>query len=442
MSDSGVSGWVPLSGMPDSARDIAPGQPINGVREAWQLTDAELLLAAEEAQRAVSVAQARWLAVVAEVEQRGASVRVESLPTGSWLAAGTSHSARAARNDVRVATGVGRTPQLAAALAAGDLSREQAEAILAGVERLPDALDAAQRDAVVCHLVGLAADFGPTALRRLVNRAVEVVAPEVAEEADRRALERAERSQERERFLSWKRADDGSVSFFGRLPAIEGELLVNHVTAIAKQLRKADALAGVATLSRQQANADALALVLAHHARCDGSSVGSGDWARVVVTLDHDQLVDAVGAAVLLGSGERVTAGQVRRLACQAGIIPLVLGGASLPLDEGRAQRLFTPAQKLAMAMRDRGCAFPGCDRPPGDCDAHHIVSWQAGGATDLGQGVLVCTHHHRLVEPNPAGPPEQQWLIDFDARGRPRFTSPAGSNGVRVTRQHARYRV
>ncbi|MFP5415458.1 MAG: DUF222 domain-containing protein [Actinomycetes bacterium] len=295
-----------------------PEEPTIG-REAWQLTDAELLLEAEFAFRAASAAQARWLAALAEVERREASLNAMSIPTSSWLAAGPTHSARAAKCDVRVAVQLSRTPRLAAALAVGELSREQAEAILVGVERLPDDLNADQRDAVIDHLVGLGADFGPTELRRLVNRAVEVVAPDVADEADRRALERAERMQQRDRFLSWKRADDGSVAFFGRLPAIEGELLINHVSAIAKQLRKADALAGVATETRQQANADALALVIAHHARCDASSVGSGDWARVVVTLDHRQLVDGLGVAHLLGSGEPICAGRVRRLACQAG---------------------------------------------------------------------------------------------------------------------------
>lgn len=458
MIDNGLlSGLVPCWGMPAGAGEWPepeelpelpewwdeapwPEAPSVDERGAWQLTDTELLLEAELAQRALAAAQARWLAALAEVEGREAAVRQLSMPTASWLAAGTAHSARVARNEVRVASGLQRTPHVASALASGAVSREQAEAILAGVERLPEELDAAQRDAVVEHLVALAADFGPTALRRLANRAVEVVAPEVAEEADRRALERAECTQARDRFVAWRRDDDGSLAFWGRLPAIEGELLVNQLTAVGKALRKADALAGVASLTRGQAFADALALVLAHHARCDGSVVGSGDWARVVVTLDLDALVGGTGVATLQGSGERVTAGQVRRLACQAGIIPAVLGGASQPLDVGRAQRLFTPAQKLALALRDGGCAFPGCDRPPGDCDAHHIVTWQSGGATDVGNGVLLCPHHHHLVEPNPTGPPEGQWLIDFDARGKPRFTTPAGRGGVRVTRQHARY--
>lgn len=455
-----LQGLVPCWGLPDDAWDVPPEpevlpeppawleqvpwptRPLGVGRDGWRLTDAELLSEAEFAQRAVAVAQARWLAVLAEVERRESSVHETSLPTSSWLAAGTAHSARVARREVRMATALERTPQVAVALGAGEVSREQAEAILAGVERLPDSLDAVQRENVVEHLVGLAADFGPTALRRLVNRAVEVVAPQVAEEADRKALERAERAQARDRFLAWTRDDDGGVAFSGRLPAIEGELLINQVTALARGLRKADALAGVATLTRAQANADALALVLAHHARCDGSQLGSGDWARVVVTVDHQHLVDGLGVARLLGSGEPVTAGLVRRLACQAGILPVVLGGASQVLDVGRAQRLFTPAQKIALALRDGGCSFPGCDRPPGDCDAHHLTPWQAGGGTDLDNGVLLCPHHHHLVEPHPNGPPERQWLIDYDPHGKPRFTTPAGANGVRTTRQHARYRA
>ncbi|MFP5415459.1 MAG: HNH endonuclease signature motif containing protein [Actinomycetes bacterium] len=119
-----------------------------------------------------------------------------------------------------------------------------------------------------------------------------------------------------------------------------------------------------------------------------------------------------------------------------------MLGGASLPLDEGRAQRLFTPAQKLALALRDGGCSFPGCELPPGDCDAHHVAPWLSGGSTDLSNGVLLCPHHHHLVEPNPNGPPDRQWLIDFDPNGKPTFAAPAGATGVRVTRQHARFRA
>lgn len=129
-------------------------------------------------------------------------------------------------------------------------------------------------------------------------------------------------------------------------------------------------------------------------------------------------------------------------MACSAGILPLVLDGNSLPLDVGREQRLFTAAQRAALAVRDRGCAFPGCDRPPADCHTHHIAPWGAGGSTDLANGVLLCPHHHQLVEPDPRRPASENWAIHLDQRGRPAFTSPANRSGQRITRQHARYRT
>ena len=94
-----------------------------------------------------------------------------------------------------------------------------------------------------------------------------------------------------------------------------------------------------------------------------------------------------------------ISPGDVRRLACGAGIIPAVLGGPSAVLDLGREQRLFNRAQRVAMTIRDKGCRAEGCDRPPSWCEAHHFTTpWANGGNTNLSDGVLLCGHHHRLA--------------------------------------------
>ena len=68
-------------------------------------------------------------------------------------------------------------------------------------------------------------------------------------------------------------------------------------------------------------------------------------------------------------------------------------------LDEGRTKRHHTAAQRIALAQRDQGCAYPGCDRPPGWTEAHHAIAWEAAhGPTDTDTGVLLCAHHHRYV--------------------------------------------
>jgi hypothetical protein len=110
------------------------------------------------------------------------------------------------------------------------------------------------------------------------------------------------------------------------------------------------------------------------------------------------------------------------RISCDSAVTRIVLSPDSMPLDVGRSKRLFTPAQQLALALRDGGCRFPGCDLPPRYTDAHHIVSWQHGGPTHLGNGLLLCRHHHRRVH-------EGRWSIsDFDTRSaRAIFVSPYG---------------
>lgn len=409
----------------------------------WSLPDEVLLAELSAVGAAASALRGRWLGLVAEAERRQLTLRTHSVPTASWLAAGTTHSARQARADVRLAGLLDDHAPVGDALRAGRISTEQAAAIATGLEHLPDRLDRSQVEAVAEHLVQLADEFNPPALRRLVHHAVAVVAPEVVAEHDRASLERAERSQHRNRHVGWKTdPEDGGLRFWGKLDAVNGELFKQHLAALASGQRCADAAMGVET-TPGQALADSLMLCLTHHAGCAGGPVKGGDHTRVVVTLDHDALRAALGAASLVESDELVTAAQVRHLACSAGLLPLVLDGESLPLDLGRSQRLFTPAQRVVLAVRDRGCSFPGCDRPPSDCEAHHGRDpWWRSGRTDVADGVLVCPHHHHLVEPNPNLPDERNWLIDFDGRGHPVFHSPVRSNGKRVVQQHHRYRT
>lgn len=122
---------------------------------------------------------------------------------------------------------------------------------------------------------------------------------------------------------------------------------------------------------------------------------------RITMTLDdlHRSVSgEPAGAAWLEGSVEPISATTARRHLCTTGALPVVLGGAGLPVDVGQARRLFTGAQRDALAVRDGGCRFWGCDRPPSWCEAHHILEWGAGGPTDLANGILLCRRHHLLV--------------------------------------------
>ena len=85
-------------------------------------------------------------------------------------------------------------------------------------------------------------------------------------------------------------------------------------------------------------------------------------------------------------------------LSCTATLTRVLVDGNGSPLDVGRAHRLATPAQRKALAVRDGGCVVPGCGCPPDGTDAHHVVAWSAGGATDLANLVSLCARHHQMV--------------------------------------------
>ncbi|MDQ0864183.1 HNH endonuclease [Arthrobacter globiformis] len=108
----------------------------------------------------------------------------------------------------------------------------------------------------------------------------------------------------------------------------------------------------------------------------------------------------------LLAYGGPVNPATIRKIACDADIIPVVLGSEGRILDVGRASRVFPPHIRKAIMARDQGCAFPGCTIPAPWCEAHHITYWSRGGTTGTGNGVLLCSHHHHLIH-------KEHWTIE-----------------------------
>ena len=137
--------------------------------------------------------------------------------------------------------------------------------------------------------------------------------------------------------------------------------------------------------------------------------------ATVVVTMELATLLGGTRAATL-DTGGRISAGEARRLACRAGIIPVVLGGASVVLDVGRKRRFHSESQRIALGVRDGGCTAFGCDAPPGLCHAHHDVAWGRGGGTSVELGRLLCPRHHRRMH-DPA------FQHSLDKHGKVRFS-------------------
>jgi hypothetical protein len=288
--------------------------------------------------------------------------------------------------------------------------------------------------------------FGPRELGRLGQRLLEVVAPEQAERKTLADLDRAEQRAHHDRGL-WLTDLPGSsrvrlTGWFDREAAAEIRAALDPLCAPrpasqapARQApaRQAPARQGPGDQgsggqrpggqgsdlrSAAQRRADALVEVCRLATAGGDLPDNGGDRPQIVVTVDFDTLRDQIGAATL-DDGALLGAATARRLACDAAIIPAVLTGTSQILDLGRERRLFTGPLRRALILRDRGCAFPTCDRPPRWCDGHHIVHWTNNGPTTLHNAVLLCGHHHRLVH-------HSDWQVHINpADGHPEFTPP-----------------
>jgi hypothetical protein len=179
-------------------------------------------------------------------------------------------------------------------------------------------------------------------------------------------------------------------------------------------------------------------MILNHSTGRRAPKVG-GDRPRIVVTVDHGKLLADATAAGLLGDGEPLSAGDLRRLCCDADLLPAVLGGPSTVLDVGRDHRLVPADLRAALVLRDGGCVFPGCHTRPTECEAHHIIPWWQGGTTALSNLVLLCHHHHGLVEPARYGV-RDQWQIRIAADGIPETIPPRRCDPQRRPLRHARH--
>jgi hypothetical protein len=340
----------------------------------------------------------RVMANAAEVAEATADHSV-----ATWLAAETRTEVRERFGELGLARGMERRwTRLGAAVAEGRVNLAQAGVIARALEDLPEKEVGAE---VLVRaeeaMVGYAAMYAPRALRRLGRRILQVAAPEAAERAEGEALEREERRAAAVTSLSLRRCGDGTTRFSGRLADAVADRLRTYLDAYSSPRHRAvvDCEPGEPTTARRRWGVAFGALLeAADPARMP---LHGGDATTVLVSIDLTTLASDLAGVGVVGE-EPISAGQVRRLACTAQIIPVVLGGDSQVLDLGRASRLFSPAQRKAMAMRDQRCRTEGCTIPASWCEAHHATTpWAQGGLTDLADGVLLCAwHHHRAHDP------------------------------------------
>ncbi|MCI1748683.1 MAG: HNH endonuclease [Acidipropionibacterium sp.] len=332
---------------------------------------------------------------------------------------------------------------------AGNVSSDHATAIGEELGKLPqDQLSPEQVDRAAGLFLDRATTTPPGQLKRATKKILQEVAPEAApspgDEAARLAAQRSRAVKDRR--LVWGSDGEGSTWFSGQLPDLEAQQLIGTLQAFGEKGRRAERdeakalrdkraeghitdsqyVAARLELEHREARstaqrmADALVDMVGLLASVDKVPAAGGQTPRLVVTLNyrdlHDALEGKIAAGVVHGAtGEiPVDAGSLRRMCCEAGILPVVLGGESQVMDMGQERRLVTGAIRRALKVRDGGCIFPGCTVPADLCQAHHIIPWWHEGETSLSNLTLLCRHHHALVEPDRYRS-RDQWRIVVD---------------------------
>jgi hypothetical protein len=316
----------------------------------------------------------------------------------AWYSHHTLTEPEAARADGRLAVSLDRDrPQVGRALSTGRCSVAQAQVIVRCLDELPDRIGPEVLERAEVTLVEYAEHFRPSQLRRLGRHILEVVAPEIADAEEGRRLADEERHAREKTRLSLRPLGDGTTRLSGRLPDAAAARLKTYLEAYASPRISTGFTPGPADrVPYPRRMGQALCSLLEHLDPAKLPHHG-GDATTVLVTISLEQLRSELATAGVLGVEDelRLSAGELRRLACTAQIVPAVLGGTSEILDLGRAQRLFTPAQRKAMRLRDQQCRAEGCTIPAAWCEAHHLRPWALGGRTDVAEGVLLCSHHH-----------------------------------------------
>ncbi|MER6974645.1 HNH endonuclease [Nocardioides sp. NPDC000445] len=357
----------------------------------------DLLERLEKLQAQQAALKLRVLAAAGDIaEETGAK------DASGWMRAELLVDKAVARSQIKLAAAVTKYGLVADGLAEGVVSQDKARVITQALDKIETDPVASSEDLVLAEklLVDYATRLTANELRIVGRRILREIDPARFEEAEAKALlAEEERAQQKTALRVWDN-HDGTVGFDGVLPTSIGMRFKRLVEAWA-QPRKQQLVAKGAPLppwerlmgqgfSRLLETVDPAALP--RH---------GGDATTINVVISLEELRKDLGIATLgydETNGATISAAEARKLACNATIIPWVLGGDSEVLDAGRGSRFFQPIQRKALRLQQKCCQAEGCDMPPEWCDAHHLDPWAAGGKTDLKDGALLCPHHHRLA--------------------------------------------
>jgi uncharacterized protein DUF222 len=359
----------------------------------WSMGEAETAATLVELSRAQAQIAELAARVAAHADEIHVGDEVAASSTANWLAHETKQTRAAANRTVRLGQELGQHTLTRAALAAGTVCEDQARVIVQAVDRLP----AEVHQKAEAHMLAEAAHHDAKSLRIIGKRLYEVVDPAAADAAEAALLEREEAAAAKATELRMWDDGQGKTHLRGTIPTFHGVALRKMLRSIAApKHQRAVQGAGVERPAGPETMGQAFCELIARYPHKLLPRMG-GLNATVVVTIIEESLTGRRERAGLLETGEKISPGLSRKIACEAGIIPAVLGGDSMPLDLGRKKRLHTEAQRLAITLRDRTCRAEGCDRT-GSLHIHHQTRWADGGDTTVNEGISLCGWHHSRI--------------------------------------------
>jgi hypothetical protein len=418
---------------------------------ASALSDADVRAGLQQAWEAKAGIDELFARLVSAADDRGFAIDDGASCTRAWLAWTLKMSRSSAAAVLAQATELSpRVEETRRAWATGAVSTEQASVIMRTINGLGADIDAEGCLRAENILLEKARELTHPEFRALASHVIEVVDPQGADARIAAQLLAEEARAIQLTQLRRYRRGDGTSSIAGRLPDLHADMLYAVLDSLASPRRAGSSTTSAGTgagstfdvdgrhcdqevgpLTAGQRYGRALCELIEHLPTSELPQHGAVN-ATVVVTLRNDQLASLLGDAAL-DTGGRISAAQARRLACNANILPAVLGGSSKILDLGLGRRLFDRHQRLALAVRDRGCVWPSCDRPPAWSEAHHIEPWSTGGPTDLSNGCLLCSFHHHLLH-------KGEWAVRMAVDGVPELIPPSRIDPRRAPQRHRRF--
>ncbi len=378
----------------------------------WSMATADLANAVVELHREQGRLVELELRLIRQAGADGLGTEVGAADTQAWWANTTRQTRRDTHRRLHLAQALDTRTLVHDALGAGAIAEDQATVIVRALDALPEDVETGVVDLAEKELVRLAGFHDAADLTRLGKRILDVVAPEVGEAQLAKTLEDEEAAAHQACRLVIR--DDGHGQCHGSfvLPSAEAAMWRKHLDALLSPKHQAAIDADNATESNEDAEAVGVPVESRPLARrlgeafceyirrypADRTPNAGGVSAQVNVTMRIDDFTGESDAPTVFDTGTPVSAAQARMMACEAGIVPIVLDGRGQPLDVGRAKRFHTPAQRVAIALRDKTCTAEGCDWPPGMCHVHHNKPWSQGGHTSVAEGRLLCPKHHAMA--------------------------------------------